>query len=164
MHGYWVEPGRLLAGEYPGDHDPQRAARKLGVLLDAGVRTFVDLTRPQDGLDPYESQLLELAESRGIEVERIAHPVPDMGVVDDDAYDAIVAAIHGVADGAVYVHCWGGIGRTATVVGCWLVNQGHTADDALERIDQLRSMTRKKHMRAPQTDAQIQVIRAREVR
>ena len=31
----------------------------------------------------------------------------------------------------VYVHCWGGIGRTGTVVGCWLVRHGMTGDEAL---------------------------------
>ena len=24
----------------------------------------------------------------------------------------------------VYVHCWGGVGRTETVVGCWLTRHG----------------------------------------
>ena len=41
---YWVEPGRLMAGEYPGDWTERSARRKLRALLDAGVRTFVDLT------------------------------------------------------------------------------------------------------------------------
>ena len=36
----------------------------------------------------------------------------------------------------VYVHCWGGIGRTGTVVGCHLVEQGMTADQALEQARQ----------------------------
>lgn len=161
VHGYWVEPGQLLAGEYPGDRSAAKAEAKIGVLLDAGVRTFVDLTRPQDRLDPYEPVLARVAASKGVEVTHLSHPVPDMGIVHDDAYDAILAAIEGAADGVVYVHCWGGIGRTATVVGCWLVNQGHEADAALARIDELRSVTRKAHMPAPQTDAQIDVIRRR---
>ena len=31
----------------------------------------------------------------------------------------------------MYLHCWGGVGRTGTVVGCWLVRHGRTGDEAL---------------------------------
>jgi protein-tyrosine phosphatase len=27
-----------------------------------------------------------------------------------------------------YVHCWGGIGRTGTVVGCWMVQEAGLTD------------------------------------
>jgi protein-tyrosine phosphatase len=61
----------------------------------------------------------------------------------------------------VYVHCWGGIGRTSTVVGCLLVDGGLDADAALADIDRRRSVTRKADRAAPQTDAQIDVVRTR---
>ena len=32
-----------------------------------------------------------------------------------DAIDIALCEGHGV-----YIHCWGGVGRTGTVVGCWL--------------------------------------------
>jgi protein-tyrosine phosphatase len=38
----------------------------------------------------------------------------------------------------VYVHCWGGVGRTGTVIGCWLVRHGLDGGDAIERIAELR--------------------------
>ena len=44
----------LLAGEYPG-HPTRRAAEKIDLLVDAGIRTFVDLTTPADRLDPYDT-------------------------------------------------------------------------------------------------------------
>jgi hypothetical protein len=34
---YWVIPGRLLAGAYPGAKDPAEAAGKLKALFDAGI-------------------------------------------------------------------------------------------------------------------------------
>ncbi|MCY3651030.1 MAG: hypothetical protein OXG40_14900 [Acidimicrobiaceae bacterium] len=34
----------------------------------------------------------------------------------------------------VYVHCWGGIGRTGTVVGGWLIRHGLTGQGALDQI------------------------------
>lgn len=50
-NSYWVKPGRLLAGEYPGEKSESDARRKLGRFLDANVRYFVDLTEEDPG-DP----------------------------------------------------------------------------------------------------------------
>jgi len=46
--------GRLIAGEYPGDRRDGPAKAKFGALLDAGVRTFIDLTESHE-LAPYDS-------------------------------------------------------------------------------------------------------------
>ena len=43
---YWVEPGRLLAGEYPGDYDEERTRKRIDALIEAGFNTFIDLTQP----------------------------------------------------------------------------------------------------------------------
>ena len=38
-----------------------------------------------------------------------------------------------------YIHCWGGIGRTGTVVGCWLIRHGHATPDTVgDLISELR--------------------------
>ena len=61
----------------------------------------------------------------------------------------------------VYVHCWGGIGRTGTVVGCWLVRHGMTADEApaqiVERWQRMEKAYR--HPRWPQTPHQRSYVR-----
>ncbi|MBA3406233.1 MAG: dual specificity protein phosphatase family protein [Gemmatimonadaceae bacterium] len=36
---------------------------------------------------------------------------------------------------SIYVHCWGGVGRTGTVVGCYIVRHGRTGDDALGEVN-----------------------------
>ena len=41
---YWVVPGQLLAGEYPGAKDTAAARRKLRLFLDAEFTFFLDLT------------------------------------------------------------------------------------------------------------------------
>ncbi len=38
LHAWWVEPGALLAGEYPGHAEPTAAHAELALLVDAGVR------------------------------------------------------------------------------------------------------------------------------
>lgn len=163
IHGYWVEPGRILAGEYPGHpHSAERARSKVNFLVDHGIRTFVDLTTPHDNMAPYEHLIAEAAQRRGIDLERVHHPIPDMGVLSEGDYEAIVESIRTARDqGGVYIHCWGGIGRTGTVAGCLLVDSGMSAVDALDRIAELRSVTKKRNMTAPQTREQIEVIRQR---
>jgi hypothetical protein len=41
---YWVLPSLFLAGEYPGEVEPEMTEKKLRALINAGIRTFVDLT------------------------------------------------------------------------------------------------------------------------
>ena len=163
IHAYWVEPGLTLAGEYPGHLDPERASRKINLLVDNGVRTFVDLTTTADGLEPYDHHLTTIAERRGLQLQHVTHPIPDMGVISEEGYTEIIRTIREAAQrGGVYVHCWGGIGRTGTVVGCLLVDSGHTPEAALAQLNAWRSVTSKAHMPAPQTTAQSDVVRRRQ--
>ena len=38
---YWVEPGRFLVGEYPGNRDDATAQTRLAALMATGVERFV---------------------------------------------------------------------------------------------------------------------------
>ncbi|MGH8264795.1 MAG: hypothetical protein ACRET4_15055, partial [Steroidobacteraceae bacterium] len=55
-HSYWVEPERLLAGEYPSADDGPDTRRRLAQILAAGITYFLDLTQP-DELPPYDNFL-----------------------------------------------------------------------------------------------------------
>jgi hypothetical protein len=161
LHAYWVEPGVLIAGEYPGAQTEEDAERKLASLLDVGVRRFVDLTEEGE-LDPYEAVLQRLAWERGLSVVYARHPIRDVGVPRDEAtmrgiLDELAAAQR---DGvAAYLHCWGGIGRTGTVIGCHQVERGYGAARALERIEELRRDSSKSHRPSPETAAQSDFVR-----
>lgn len=163
-NSYRLHDGKLIAGEYPGDTDAASAREKLGALLDAGVTTFVDLTEPHE-LVPYAPLLAKMATARGVEATYIRHSIRDVSVprssdVMRGILDAIDAAL--TDGGVVYVHCWGGVGRTGTVVGCHLVRRGMSGDDALAQVAALFKHMEKypRRRRSPETDEQDAYVRA----
>jgi protein-tyrosine phosphatase len=166
LHAWWVEPGRLLAGEYPGARTPGNAAKKLQLLIDAGIDSIVDLTTSQDPLEPYREQLRAVAEKVGHEIRHFSYPIPDMGVIDQAAYDAILTCIRDEIDSgrAVYLHCWGGKGRTSTVVGCLLIDGGLDYESAISRIAELRAGTCKAADACPESPSQHRLLRERAAR
>lgn len=159
---YPVVPGLFFAGEYPGHRDAAIARDRLGFLAETGVRLFIDLTTGADGLAPY-TDLLGEAGTAGL--THVAHPVFDMDVPGSpEVMRAILETIRTALDQdrPVYLHCWGGIGRTGTVVGCWLREQGLPAVAALakvQRLYQLMPKSRGLHRHSPQTIAQRDYIR-----
>jgi predicted protein tyrosine phosphatase len=163
---YTIQPGVLLAGEYPGDRNEKTARARLWSLVETGVRTFIDLTSPADDLTRYEKLLYELEQEAGSRLHHVSLPIPDMGVPDStDTMRAILDAIRSSTRKrpAVYVHCWGGIGRTGTVAGCWLRECGLGPDEALARVQHLYATHMPKvriHPESPQTAAQKEYIRS----
>jgi protein-tyrosine phosphatase len=157
---YWVIDGRLLAGEYPGAITDEEARSKLGAILDAGVRSFLDLTEAHE-LRPYAPLLIELAEPRGIDVQYRRMSVVDLGVPSIGHMRAILRHIDDEigAGRPVYVHCWGGIGRTGTVVGCWMIEHEHCgAAQVIERIADLRRLTGDRALASPQMPEQVDFV------
>ena len=158
---YWVEPGKLLAGEYPREYDVAPSITKLRCLRDAGVSAFIDLTEVVEAqawgwIKPYDEML------DGASHERF--PIADMAVPGSPALTtAVLDAIdRHIAHGrTVYVHCFGGVGRTGTIVGCWLVRHGRSGDEALERLDELWRDCPKssRHPRSPQMPEQLDYVR-----
>lgn len=149
---YWVIPGRLLAGEYPGASQPHQAREKLNQFLDCGIDSFLDLTEEYE-LAPYARILAELGQERGQAVKHRRLTIRDMGIPETPAHMRdILAQIEDwlATDRRVYVHCWGGIGRTGTVIGCYLAHTGLTGVPALHRMAELwLGMSENKRRRYP---------------
>jgi len=159
-HGncYWVRPDTLLAGEYPSAADENAARARLGRLLDAGVASFIDLTESHE-LPSYLPMLQAEAELRGLMPRYRRMSIRDRDVPGEAAHmQAILDHVDAelAAEQRIYLHCWGGVGRTGTVVGCWLVRHGVEGEEALRRLAQWWKDVEKswRHERTPETDAQ----------
>src|SRR5215469_5994566 len=134
---YWVVPHELLAGEYPGDKDPGKAREKINRLLESGVRHFFDLTELGE-LIPYEAILSEESRAANVITTYQRFPIRDNSVPSDASHlaEILITIDRRMGQGgAVYVHCWGGVGRTGLVVACWLQEHGRTPGAALEELN-----------------------------
>ncbi|HAJ36752.1 MAG TPA: hypothetical protein DCL15_13790 [Chloroflexi bacterium] len=161
-NAYWVLPGKLMAGPYPCAADLDTAQQRVAALLATGVQYIIDLTEPGEyNLRPYWPLLTAQAAAAGRAVTRRQWPIPDMGTPTSAQMRAILDDLNRAlqAGQIVYVHCFGGIGRTGTVVGCYLVNQGLGGDDALQAIARLRQTLPNADRLSPETAAQRTMVR-----
>ncbi|HSG45774.1 MAG TPA: dual specificity protein phosphatase family protein [Anaerolineales bacterium] len=158
---YWVEPGKFLAGEYPGKFNAEETRQRVDALLEAGFTTFIDLTKPNETV-PYISTLLEQARYYKIDVQHHSYPIWDFGLPTPEKMHKILNKIDQAlqANQKIYLHCWGGIGRTGTTVGCYLVRRGKTGEEALNQLATWWSSVPKSqiHVHSPETRAQADFI------
>ncbi|HUE99232.1 MAG TPA: hypothetical protein VMN99_08245 [Anaerolineales bacterium] len=159
---YWVEPGHLLAGEYPGQYDEELTRKRIDALIEAGFDMFIDLTKPNETF-PYVKTLFEEAIIYEAEVAHHRFPIGDFGLPTPEQMNSILDAIdEGLRAGRkIYLHCWGGIGRTGTTVGCYLVRQGRTGEEALDQLSAWWRGVPKSyhHLHSPETREQMDFIR-----
>jgi ADP-ribosylglycohydrolase len=159
---YWLVPGRLLVGEYPGSQSRAEAMERLRRFLVGGITCFVDLTEPHE-LPSYEA-LLPFATPAGRRVEYLREPIPDHGVpASRESMARVLAMLDEAleADHVVYLHCRAGVGRSATVAGCWLASRPGRPADALEELQRRWQQSAKSNAWAqiPETEEQAAFVR-----
>ncbi len=161
IESYWVEENKFLAGEYPGSYDPEIMRLRIDSFLEAGVNTFINLTQPHELLS-YEAVLKEQAQIYNINAAHYRFAIRDHSIPSADTMTSILNAMDEAINngGCVYVHCWGGVGRTGMVVGCYLVRHGFTNEQAAAEVDRLFK-TRPNNLyfpRSPESDEQVEFI------
>ncbi|WP_164689655.1 protein-tyrosine phosphatase family protein [Herpetosiphon llansteffanensis] len=143
---YWVLPGRLLAGEHPMLQDKEPLHARLQRFSAANISVFIDLTEQHETheLGDYLAAFDQAQLHQQHTLVRYHSPIPDMHIPSIEQMQAILARINGALANqqTVYAHCWGGLGRTGTVIGCLLVQQGWEYAEALAHIAALRQGSR----------------------
>lgn len=159
---YWVEPGRLLAGEYPAQFNNELTRLRIDALIQAGFNTFIDLTKPNETI-AYIRTLMDEAKLYEVEVQHKRFAIGDFGLPTPEHMTTILNTIDAElqAGRKIYLHCWGGIGRTGTTVGCYLVRRGKTGEEALRQLAEWWQTVPKSqiHLRSPETREQAEFIR-----
>jgi predicted protein tyrosine phosphatase len=163
---YWVRAShldghQLLAGEYPGSRDPNQARQKLARIVEAGVTFFLDLTEEGEyGMAAYAPLLEEVARVLGRAVAYQRMPIEDRTVPEPEQMVGILDTIDkALAEGqVVYLHCYAGIGRTGTVVGCYLARHGLGGPEALREIRRLRQGVPDGWVTSPEVRVQREMV------
>lgn len=168
----YVEPSRL--------RDPAKAKARLAEILNAGVDVFVSLvaelpSQPQhqgkiNGFGSYYGPVKTLASGKDPDhkvskrdVKFLHFPIWDLDVPSSGQLTRIVkdlaAEVH--AGRKLYIHCWGGRGRAATV-GASLIGvvEGLTADQALDRVQKAYSAREQDGCLSPETADQVGLVRS----
>ncbi len=157
---YWVLAGRFLAGAFPLSAGGDEAVQ---MLVDSGIRAVISLMEEGEDrvwgfpLNGYDDLFARVAG----EVRILRRPVRDMDVPSIDEMIAILDDIDDTIEqgNPVYLHCFGGLGRTGTVVGCWLARHGHGKGEAVLRIlSNLRQKDSGFSQSSPQTAEQNRMV------
>ena len=160
-------PDQLMAGCYPGATDRGEAHDRLDRILACNIRHFIDLMEPDEldfnarPFDPYVFQAANIAMKLGVEVSFDRFGIKDTWVPSRIEMGRILDRIDSniVQSKPVYLHCWGGRGRTGTVVGCYLARHGLAqGQQILKHIAELRKNTADAHRASPETAQQVDMV------
>ncbi|GAB4267205.1 MAG: protein-tyrosine phosphatase family protein [Candidatus Rifleibacteriota bacterium] len=156
---YWLIDRKILAGPYPYNPGADKPLAFLHYLISLGINSFVDLTE-EDELTHYTKYLSDISANH---VDYKRFPVEDYSVPSFATMNEIIAYLNKelAANKLVYLHCFGGIGRTGTVAACFLLagNLAGLPEEALKLLsEKFANSVNSKWTSSPETDEQKKFV------
>ena len=149
---------QIYAGEYPRNKDEESSLVKIRQFESFGITHFIDLTEEGE-LASYENLLYPRASHQRFPIRDVSVPksIEDVRKLVDE----IIGIVHNNPDAKVYIHCWGGVGRTGTIVGCLLSELYQLSyDETMTKLEELFSACPKSaYRRTPETAGQRNFIK-----
>jgi len=131
MNFGWIEQDRIAGCRGP------RSDNDLAFLASSGIRALVRLAHEDEtGISKAD------VESQGL--EDCYEPVPDWNPPTQTQIDGVIAFVCSAIarEKPVAVSCGAGCGRTGTVLACYLVASGRSAEDAIRHLLSVRPCSR----------------------
>ena len=153
---FWVplQQGAVLAGPHPVIAPEGLEDRIRRLIEETGIVHFVDLSSRHDWMPEYEDDL-----PPGIACTR--YEIVDRRLPEDPAeLKRILRQVmtEAAAGRRAYFHCQAGLGRTGTVIGTLLREDGYAGQAALDRLVRLR-LDARLHEGSPEFEAQREFVR-----
>lgn len=120
------------------------------------MRHFIDLTEEGE-LSPYQQMLPK-------DTSYLRFPIRDVNAPESvEAVHQLIDKIEYLMqqDGYTYVHCWGGVGRTGTIMACYEARQMEkpTLTGALDAMRRhFCNMPKAAHRKSPETQEQVDFV------
>ncbi|CAF1340909.1 unnamed protein product [Rotaria sordida] len=165
-YSHWVIPKLLLASAYPGERDPNAHKLLVRNIINAGVQVVVNIMEIEEckTFTPYKDLMLELAKEANREIEFISFPIRDQSVHQDNqrVLDFCLELCDRIKRGqVVLVHCWGGHGRTGTIISIIIgILFNLNSEEAISMNRRLHDQRiRTNGIPSPETKSQLDQIR-----
>lgn len=138
MNFFWLIPHKIAGGSLP------RTPSDIEILVNYKIKHVISLIE-----NP--SEILKL--TKGFDIKMYSIPIVDFSIPTQSQIQQFLSLISKNIEHnqATFVHCFGGCGRTGTMLAVYLVHSGYNAFDAIKRVRELRPCSM-------ETEEQEQVI------
>lgn len=182
----WVIPGKLLVGAFPASENDEDTFCLLSSILKCNINKFVCLQKeyqitgvPEESwrrgqaLRPYFEDVMLIVKNKGMfedlasitDEEKVGFvhcPIVDCGIISDQRILQLAQLVVDclLKGDCIYLHCWGGHGRTGTVV-CLVLHLLYDLPllDVLERCQRVHDLRRfPVDVSSPQTQEQVDQV------